>query len=180
VAVAADALRSVVAGERLSLVVAALVVAAAVIVVAADDSDHSSPPASLWRDVSVSFGAGRIDVSVRLPGPQYYYSYYSYYYYNYYYYYGGVSRAIPVKVIVAVERLYNGSLPELVRMETLSLEAYGVYHEGYAHFTGLEAGEYRVKVLFWNQLLSVLHERGGSWRPRASPYVVVGNVTSGP
>ena len=170
----ADVLRALAADNRLSVAVAALVVAAAVIAVSASDSTASI---QLRPSVDIRFGDGRIDVSVTLPGPQYY-SYYTYYtYYTYYYYYSTVQGTIPVKVIVAAEKLYNATgAPQLVRLAVLPLEAYGNNNAGSVSFTGLEPGSYRVKVMFWNQLLSVLRGSGGSWESYADPVIREGSV----
>lgn len=157
-------------GNRLSIVVAALVVATAVIAASVSDSNTSI---ELQPSVSISFGTGRIDVSVTLPGPQYY-EYYEYY--TYYYYYTTTPGVVPVKVIVAIEDLSDPTAPRLARLAELDLQAHGSNNVGSVSFTGLEPGRYRVKVMFWNQLLSVLHSTGGSWKSYASPVIEEGEV----
>lgn len=156
-------------------VVSAAVLAAAAVIVFVSAS--SSGGDAFTPSVTVNFGVGSITVSVKLPGPGYY-SYVGDYYSGYSYtsgygsYYGS---PIPVKVIVAVETAESS--PSLVAYRTLDLEAYGTNNTATVAFTGLSPGSYRVKVLFWNGLLSTLSEEGGLWKSLAQPYKVEGVVS---
>lgn len=153
---------------------AAVLAAAAVIVFV---SASSSGGDAFTPRVTVNFGVGSITVNVKLPGPGYY-SYISGYYSGYSYtsgygsYYGS---PIPVKVVVAVETA--SSSPGLVAYRVLDLEAYGANNTATVSFTGLSPGSYRVKVLFWNDLLSTLQSENGLWKSLAQPYQVEGVVS---
>ena len=109
-----------------------------------------------------------VNVSVFVPGALYYYYYYynyGYYYYTgYYYYYVG----IPVKVMVVLEDISNNKTL-IKRFHSLELVAGGTNYQGQVVFYNLEPGHYRVKVLFWNDFLIKLKERGEGWIPMAYP-----------
>ena len=155
-------------------VVSAAVLAAAAVIVFVSAS--SSGGDAFTPNIAVDFGAGNITVTIKLPGPGYY-LYTSGNYIQtmqtreYSNYYGG---PILVKAIIAVET--TGS-PTLVAYRVVELEAYGVNNTARVTFTGLSPGGYRVKVLFWNDLLSTLSKEGGLWKSLAQPYRVEGVVS---
>jgi len=165
---------SVVLYKYLALVVATSIVAASIVF---GLSSAGSQP-SLSTNVRVSFEKGAITVSVKLPGPQYY----SYYYYYYYYYSQGnySSQAIPVTVVISIEKLVEANgreVPVLTGVGGVyNLEAFGPNNELNVTFH-LTPGHYRVKVLFWNNLLPILADENKAWKPLAKPFIQEGNVS---
>ena len=111
-----------------------------------------------------------VNVSVSLPGAVYYYYYGVYYYY---YYYQGIYYAVPsIKVMVSLER-FTGNTPSMIRFSFLELSL--TNPKGQVVFHNLVSGSYRVKVLFWNDFLTLLSSRSEGWIPMAYP--VFKNVT---
>ncbi len=120
-------------------------------------------------NVTVTFGSHEITVHAELPGPM------TTTYYYYYYYYARPVPSENVTVIVVAERLERG-IPTLTRFATANAMAYTSSHNWVdVDFKGLEPGVYRVKVYYWNGLLSELNS--SPWKPLGMPYTVLGSVS---
>jgi len=154
---------------------APLIIISAVIVTVIVMSTSSTPALTPYQlgsgasFVTLRVVGNTVILTVTLPPPTYYYYYYAgYYYYQQYYQYGGAG-GIPVKVIAVIEKV-NSGVHELKRLEAVQLYAYGTPNAANITFSGLEPGQYSVKVLFWNDFLAQIHSSGGQWIPLAHAY----------